>query len=85
MAERFSPARLARVMLLLGALATLALLLSVRFGEQPLSLRAALAGQGSDGVIFWSLRWPRALLAGIVGAALAASGCTLQGLSQPSM
>ena len=80
MAERFSPARLLRVTLLLGALA-LGRWCSRCVSEQPLSLAAALTGQGSDGVIFWSLRWPRALLAAIVGAALALfPGCTLQGL-----
>jgi iron complex transport system permease protein len=34
----------------------------------------------SDAVIFWSVRLPRALLAAIVGAGLAVSGATLQGV-----
>jgi iron complex transport system permease protein len=55
--------------------------IAVRFGEQPISLLTALRdAQSSDAVIFWSLRLPRALLAVIVGAGLAASGATLQGL-----
>jgi len=55
--------------------------LAVRFGEQPISLSAALwEPTSSDAVIFWSVRLYRALLALIVGAGLAASGATLQGL-----
>lgn len=55
--------------------------LAVRFGEQPISLSAALGDpKSSDAVIFWSLRLQRALLGLIVGAGLAASGATLQGL-----
>ncbi len=61
------------------ALATF--LVAVRFGEQPISLRAALYDlESTDAVIFWSLRLPRALLGAIVGAGLAASGATLQGV-----
>ncbi|MFL5346864.1 MAG: FecCD family ABC transporter permease [Hyalangium sp.] len=63
------------------ALTGVAFALAVRFGEQPISLSAALGEpQSSDAVIFWSLRLPRALLGVIVGAGLAASGATLQGL-----
>ena len=36
--------------------------------------------QSADATIFWSLRLPRALLAALIGAALASSGCALQGL-----
>jgi iron complex transport system permease protein len=65
-----------------GLLCTgLAFALAVRFGEQPISLLAALREpKSTDAVIFWSVRLPRALLAVIVGAGLAASGATLQGL-----
>jgi len=55
--------------------------IATRFGEQPISLSTALGDpRSSDAVIFWSLRLPRALLGVIVGAGLAASGATLQGL-----
>lgn len=58
-----------------------AFLVSVRFGEQPISLRAVLYDATStDAVIFWSVRLPRTLLGAIVGAGLAASGATLQGV-----
>jgi iron complex transport system permease protein len=55
--------------------------LAVRFGEQSISLSAALGEpHSSDAIIFWSVRLPRALLGVIVGAGLAASGAILQGL-----
>lgn len=62
-------------------LLAVAFAIALRFGEQPISLSAALGDpRSSDAVIFWSLRLPRALLGVIVGAGLAASGTTLQGL-----
>ncbi len=62
-------------------LAVVAVAVAVRFGEQSISLSAALSDPAStDAVIFWSLRLPRALLGAVVGAGLAASGATLQGL-----
>jgi iron complex transport system permease protein len=58
-----------------------ALAIAVRFGEQSISLREVFAQpKSSDATIFWEVRLPRALLAFIVGAGLAASGSTLQGL-----
>lgn len=76
--------RTSRVLALLAgflALTCVCFALAVRFGEQPISLTAALTDATStDAVIFWSLRLPRALLGAIVGAGLAASGTTLQGL-----
>jgi iron complex transport system permease protein len=78
---RFTPGRAA---LLLSALAlggVLALLASVAFGEYPLLLGRALSQPASvDASVLWQLRVPRALLGGLVGAALAASGSVLQGL-----
>ncbi len=62
-------------------LTVVAFAIAVRFGEQSISLLAVLREpRSSDAVIFWSLRLPRALLAVTVGAGLAASGATLQGL-----
>jgi iron complex transport system permease protein len=75
---------LERVLAFCGAFALLllgAFLLALLFGEQPLSLAEALQDPDStDATIFWSLRLPRALLGAIVGAGLAASGATLQGV-----
>lgn len=77
----FTPARALGLCALFLAVAVAALLLAVRYGEQPLSLSAALTEPTSvDATIFWSLRLPRALLALTVGAGLAASGATLQAL-----
>ncbi len=66
----------------LSCVLAVALGCAVLFGEQPISLSRALGGEAPDAVIFWSLRWPRAALAALVGAALAASGCALQGLTR---
>jgi iron complex transport system permease protein len=78
---RFSPARVVGLcggfLLLLVA----ASLFAVRFGEQPVSLTAVFTdATSSDATIFWSVRLPRVLLAALVGAGLAASGSTLQGV-----
>jgi iron complex transport system permease protein len=64
------------LLLLVGAV-----LFAVRFGEQPVSLTAVFTdATSSDATIFWSVRLPRVLLAALVGAGLAASGSTLQGV-----
>lgn len=76
--------RTSRVLALLGAFLALVgvtFALAVRFGEEPISLTAVLTEPtSSDAVIFWSIRLPRALLGAIIGAGLAVSGTTLQGL-----
>ena len=76
--------RALRVLLLCAVglgLALVVFALAVSFGEQSISLAAALTEPGSsDATIFWEVRLYRALLATIVGAGLAASGATLQGL-----
>jgi iron complex transport system permease protein len=76
--------RALRLLLLLAVLAV-ALLLSVRIGAVPLEVRevvAALRGEGdpTSVAIVQRLRLPRAVLAALVGAALAASGATFQAL-----
>jgi len=76
--------RASRVLLLCAAglgLVLVVFALAVSFGEQSISLAAALTEPGSsDATIFWEVRLYRAVLAIIVGAGLAASGATLQGL-----
>jgi iron complex transport system permease protein len=58
-----------------------AFLLAVCFGEWPLSLGEVVSNpESTDSGIFWTLRVPRALLAALIGAGLAASGTTLQGV-----
>ncbi|MHB1845410.1 MAG: FecCD family ABC transporter permease [Deltaproteobacteria bacterium] len=81
-AGRYSPARLARLVALGTALLFAVILLAALFGGVRLQLADALSGQGPDGVVFWSLRLPRVLLGGLVGAALCAAGAALQGLLQ---
>jgi iron complex transport system permease protein len=80
--EAVSPNLRAAVVLIgLSVLVVASLALAARFGDHPLSLRAAFAEpESTDATIFWSLRLPRALLASLIGAALASSGCALQGL-----
>lgn len=64
-----------------GAAAVLAAVaLSCALGPQPISLRAALAGADPDAAILFGLRLPRAVLAALVGCALATAGAALQAL-----
>jgi iron complex transport system permease protein len=76
-------ARRARLALALGAgaLAVIAAIaLSASVGAQPISVGKALAGVEPDHAILFGLRLPRALLAAVVGCALAAAGTALQAL-----
>jgi iron complex transport system permease protein len=57
-----------------------AIALSCVIGAQPASLRDALRGVEPDASIILRLRLPRALLAAVVGAALAGAGVALQAL-----
>jgi iron complex transport system permease protein len=80
-ARAFTPGRAAVVLGVLAVACVLAAIAGVCFGEAPVSLRVALADPTStDASIFWALRVPRVALAALVGAALGASGCTLQSL-----
>ena len=76
--ERFS-----RVLLVLAALLVVAVLGSALVGSQHIDLRHALFGPADgnvDAVILFRIRVPRALLAAVVGGALAAAGTVLQAL-----
>lgn len=56
-------------------------LLTLFLGEESISLRTVFGQPRSqETFIFWSLRLPHAVLAALVGAGLAASGATLQGV-----
>jgi iron complex transport system permease protein len=64
-----------------GVLAVaLAIAASGLVGAQPISLAAALDGLDPDRAILFDLRVPRALVAALVGCALAAAGTALQAL-----
>ncbi len=80
-APRFTAARSAAVLLgLLLALGVCALL-GLAFGESPLDLGAALGDAASrEHLVLFELRLPRLVLAAVIGAALAVSGCALQAL-----
>jgi iron complex transport system permease protein len=58
----------------------LALAFSCAVGAQPISLRAAFLGVEPDRAILLGLRLPRAVLAALVGCALASAGAALQAL-----
>jgi len=72
-------------LLLLAGIAVVALLVAVRLGAVPLSLRQVWDGVRGSGdattiAIVRRLRLPRAVLAAMVGGSLAASGATFQAL-----
>ncbi len=58
----------------------LALVLGAALGGEPLTLAEVFTDGTPASAILFSLRIPRVVLAALVGAALAASGCTLQAL-----
>lgn len=72
-------ARLAASMTMLVVLLAGAVLAALVFGSETIDLSAALAGEGADAVILRS-RFTRVALAALVGAALGASGASLQAL-----
>jgi iron complex transport system permease protein len=72
-------------LVLLGALAAAALLLSLRLGAVPLGVREVVEGALGTGdattvAIVRRLRLPRSVLAAVVGGSLAASGAAFQAL-----
>lgn len=78
---RLSPAVRLGLALTAGALAVaVAIAVSCALGPQPISVPAALAGREPDAAILLGLRLPRAILAALVGCALAAAGTALQAL-----
>jgi len=79
-APYLTPGRFRRVLLVLAAMLVAAALGSAMVGAEPISLVRALAEAGVDRVILFRIRLPRALLAVVVGAALAAAGTVLQAL-----
>jgi iron complex transport system permease protein len=68
----------ARVSLALAALSALALLAALWLGPTPLA--DPFANDAATRTIVWEIRFPRALTAWIVGAALGVAGAALQGL-----
>ena len=79
-AQRFSVPRLAMAIVVSSLVLAAALLIGAAFGGEPLSMSEAFTPDTPAAAILWSLRIPRVILAALVGAALAASGSTLQAL-----
>ena len=71
---------LIRPLLLLSAALIVALAIASTFGTTAVSWRDAWAGEPTARTVIFDLRLPRALLAALVGAALAAAGVTFQTL-----
>ena len=71
---------LIRPILLLIVILFLALLAASTFGSASVTWRDALAGEPTARTVMFDIRLPRALLAALVGAALAAAGVTFQTL-----
>lgn len=70
------------------ALLAASLLAALQIGAVDVSLSTLLQGRGADALqaeIFWQLRLPRVLLAGLAGAALAVCGALLQLLSRNAL
>jgi iron complex transport system permease protein len=75
----FAGARLRRALLLLSCVLVGVTLLSLWVGYQRLDL-AALASDERARMVFFQLRLPRVLMAGIVGASLASVGAAMQAM-----
>lgn len=75
-----SSRRLALAVLLGAGLLLCCFALSTLLGPQPVSVSAALAGVQPHRAILFGLRFPRAALGALVGAALATAGVALQAL-----
>ncbi|HVZ99706.1 MAG TPA: iron chelate uptake ABC transporter family permease subunit [Caulobacterales bacterium] len=71
---------LTRAYVLLGAISVAALGAALWLGPVPLTLADILHGDANARAIVWEIRFPRALTAWIVGAALGLAGAGLQGL-----
>jgi iron complex transport system permease protein len=76
-------------LLLVGAL-LLALAVAVQLGAVPVAARDWWAPFGDDAMsggahVLWQLRWPRALLAVLIGASLGLAGALTQGLFRNPM
>ncbi len=80
MTQRFSVPRLIATCVAGVLVLAASLVLGAMFGGEPITLADAFTEGTPASTILFSLRIPRVLLAALVGAALAASGTTLQAL-----
>ncbi|HEY9402071.1 MAG TPA: iron ABC transporter permease, partial [Pyrinomonadaceae bacterium] len=77
--QKTSTARLPRALLLLAAVLVVSTAVALRVGYAPIAL-ADLGGDEMARMLFFRLRLPRVLMAGMVGASLAMVGASLQAL-----
>ena len=80
MTQRFSVPRLIATCVAGVLVLAASLVLGAMFGGEPITLADAFTDGTPAATILFSLRIPRVVLAALVGAALAASGTTLQAL-----
>ena len=78
--QRFSISRLIAALVVSAVVLAVALVLGAALGSESVSLSEAFTDGTPASAILFSLRIPRVALAALVGAALAASGSTLQAL-----
>jgi iron complex transport system permease protein len=69
-----------RAFLVLAAAGVAALVLALWLGPVPVDFSALLRGEPDARAVVWEIRFPRALTAWLVGAALGLAGAALQGL-----
>lgn len=72
--------RIGGAIAVLTGILVVALVAGSSFGTAPVSWRAALAGDPTARAVLFDIRLPRAILAALIGAALAAAGVTFQTL-----
>lgn len=80
-----TPARAARILALALAALAAVLALAPLVGPTRVDLGRALAGEWPDAQVYFAVRWPRALLAGLAGGALAAAGVLFQALLRDAL
>lgn len=80
-----TPARTARVLALAVAVLGAVLVLAPLAGPARVDFARAWAGEWPDAQIYFAVRWPRALLAGLAGGALAAAGVLFQALLRDAL
>jgi iron complex transport system permease protein len=80
-----TPARTARVLALAMAVLAAVLVLAPLAGPARVDFARAWAGEWPDAQIYFAVRWPRTLLAGLAGGALAAAGVLFQALLRDAL
>lgn len=80
-----TPARVIRVLLLAAAVLVAAMLFAPLVGSSTISLAKAWSGVWPDSEVFFSIRWPRVLLAALAGGALSIAGVLFQALLRDAL